>query len=163
MTDRPSDRALAYAREAIMQLARDGTQKIINAGVECDPAEATFVPILAKLDALAATPEGAQAELYGWVMTGPYGTSFIPSTHKHVMKAVAKTGLITAVEVYTHHARDAEDAARLDWLERSRSSIQRNCGDDHWIVICHLSKYRDPSLRAAMDKAIADGASGRGL
>jgi hypothetical protein len=57
MTDRP----IAYARQAIEQLARDGTQKIIAAGGECDPPEATFGPILARLDALAAAPDGAQA------------------------------------------------------------------------------------------------------
>lgn len=49
--------ALTYARQAIEQLARDGTQKILAAGGECDPAETTFEPILRRLEHLATVPE----------------------------------------------------------------------------------------------------------
>ncbi|KRD71394.1 hypothetical protein [Lysobacter sp. Root96] len=88
------------------------------------PLEAFKLGYLAAID--AATPEGAQAQRYGWVMTGPCGSTFIPASHGHIVQATAQDETVTYVEVYTNAARDAEDAiteAYKTWPEDIRKKL----------------------------------------
>lgn len=105
---RPSDRAIAQAFYEVGAGNSEqaiGWQRIERRAREID----------------AAAPEGAPEsarEFYGWVITGPNGSMFVPQSHPLANDLVAATpqggATCTTVPIYTAPpSLDADDAARL--------------------------------------------------
>lgn len=51
--------------------------------------------------AAALSQAAVVGEPFGWVMTGPCGSMFVPASHKHIVDATVQDETSTAIEVYT--------------------------------------------------------------
>lgn len=124
----------------------------------------------------AAAPEGAPEsarEFYGWVITGPNGSMFVPQSHPLANDLVAATpqggATCTTVPIYTAPpSLDAEDAALREDAERYRWLRNApNNAPDGGVEILFWRREKGAivtgaSLDAAIDAARAAEGKGHG-